>query len=455
MLWIGEAESDKLCIIREIELKTGLKATIDDGLTSHRRSDVSRFQVIVVSLPASERLVRETLEAVQQAPTAVPVVVFDRGHLLDESLIRPPMTLFQYVTNGSPDQLAAQIRMAMASNRQTSSRASSDEILSKWLIGDSQPMRELRALVRLVAPRQSTVLISGETGSGKERVVRAIHAIGNRSTAELVAVNCGALPESLIEAELFGHTKGAFTGAVNARPGRFEQAHKSTLYLDEIGEIPMPLQARLLRVLQERELQRVGSSETIKIDTRIIAATNVNLLEAVSQKRFREDLYYRLNVVPIYVPALRERREDIPLLAEHFVEQVCQREALPIKQLSPKAMQRLIDYAWPGNVRQLEHVIETAVALSGQRTHLFLGDIDLPDPIRVVEPGEMSLVDSSSIEIPSSGVCFEDIIGRVEKLLLEQALRSCGNNKAKAASLLGMKRTTLLYKMKALEGFAA
>ena len=245
------------------------------------------------------------------------------------------------------------------------------------------------------------------------------------------------------------------TGAVNARAGRFEQAHKSTLYLDEIGEIPMPLQARLLRVLQERELQRVGSSETIKIDTRIIAATNVDLLEAVNQKRFREDLYYRLNVVPIYVPPLRERREDIPLLAEHFVEQVCQREALPVKQLSPKAMQRLIDYKWPGNVRQLEHVIETAVALSGQRTHLFVGDIDLPDPVRVEAPGEMSLVDSSPIEIPSSGVCFEDIIGRVERLLLEQALRSCGNNKAKAASLLGMKRTTLLYKMKALEGFAA
>src|SRR5579871_5826732 len=295
MLWIGEAEATTPRIIREIECRTGLKATVHGGTTPQEKYDFSRFQVIVVSLPASEEAVREVLEGVQESPTAVPVVVYDRRRLLDESLIRPPMRLFQYVTNENPEHLAAQIRMAVASRTKTSSSASTDEILSKWLIGESQPMRELRALVRLVAPRQSTVLISGETGTGKERVVRAIHAAGARSAAEMVAVNCGALPESLIEAELFGHTKGAFTGAVNARPGRFEQAHKSTLYLDEIGEIPMPLQARLLRVLQERELQRVGSSETIKIDTRIVAATNVNLLEAVKQKRFREDLYYRLN----------------------------------------------------------------------------------------------------------------------------------------------------------------
>ena len=187
-------------------------------------------------------------------------------------------------------------------------------------------MRELRALVRLVAPRNSTVLITGETGTGKERVAKAIHSISQRANSSMVVVNCGALPETLIEAELFGHTKGAFTGAVTQRVGLLEQAHRTTLFLDEIAEIPVGLQSRLLRALQERELQRVGSSETIKLDCRIIAATNANLLEAIAQKRFRQDLYYRLNVVPIHMPPLRDRPGDIPMLAEYLPSRsVCAR----------------------------------------------------------------------------------------------------------------------------------
>jgi len=313
-------------------------------------------------------------------------------------------------------------------------------------------MRELRAIIRLAGPRQSTVLITGETGTGKERVAQAIHLASRRSAAPLVAVNCGALPEHLIEAELFGHTKGAFTGAIGARMGRFEQAHRGTMFLDEVGETPLVLQPKLLRVLQERELQRVGSSETVKVDARIIAASNINLEQAVAQKRFREDLFYRLNVIPIRVPTLRERRSDIPLLAAHFIESVCQREGLPQKRLTDEALRRLTEFEWPGNVRQLEHAMEMAAALSGERETIYLGDIDLhlQPAVRDFSEG----LDEFPVDIPTDDLPFEDLMGKVEKLLLDQALRRHGGNKAKAAKALGLKRTTLLYKLKAQECLA-
>jgi transcriptional regulator with GAF, ATPase, and Fis domain len=249
----------------------------------------------------------------------------------------------------------------------------------------------------------------------------------------------------LIEAELFGHVKGAFTGAIGNRSGRFEQAHRGTIFLDEVGEIPLALQPKLLRVIQERQFQRVGSSDTIQVDTRIVAASNVDLELAVSQNRFREDLYYRLNVVPIRVPALRERLSDVPLLAEHFIDRICQREDMPIKNLTDSALNRLMEYSWPGNVRQLEHALEMAVTMSGSRETIYVGDINLP------RPQQNASFKPSEINLPAGGVRLEEVMGRVEKLLLEQALESCGGNKAKAARSLGLKRTTLIYKMKALE----
>jgi transcriptional regulator with GAF, ATPase, and Fis domain len=306
-------------------------------------------------------------------------------------------------------------------------------------------MRDLHAMVRLVSPRQSTVLITGETGTGKEMVARAIHSASKRNAARMVAVNCAAIPENLVESELFGHSKGAFTGAVNDRVGRFEQANRSTIFLDEIGEIPLPIQPKLLRVLQERELQRVGGSGTIQVDTRVIAASNIDLDLAVAEKRFREDLLYRLNVVPIRVPPLRERSSDIPLLAEHFIEKICRREVLRPKTLTPSALRRLMDYEWPGNVRQLEHAIEMAVTLSGEREQLYAGDIQLSDPKSIPMIGE------PEINLRSSGVNFDEVMAQVEKLLLQEALRKCDGNKAKAAHLLGLPRTTLLYKVKTLE----
>ncbi|HMD50642.1 MAG TPA: sigma 54-interacting transcriptional regulator, partial [Bryobacteraceae bacterium] len=285
-----------------------------------------------------------------------------------------------------------------------------------------------------------------ETGTGKEVAARALHMASSRSASRMVAVNCAALPDHLLEAELFGHTKGAFTGAVNARVGLFEQAHRGTIFLDEIGEMPLPLQAKLLRVLQEREIQRIGSSEPIPIDVRVIAASNVNLLEAVANRRFREDLYYRLNVVALRMPALREHPTDIPELAAHFLEKTAEHEPAWRKHISSQAMETFLKYSWPGNVRQLEHALESAAALSGARSILYPGDFDLPAEVRVSEFGPLS-----SLDVPESGINFEELMTGIERRLLERALAKSGGNKARAASMLHMKRTTLLSKFKSLE----
>jgi transcriptional regulator with PAS, ATPase and Fis domain len=307
-------------------------------------------------------------------------------------------------------------------------------------------MREVIEVIRLVGNRRSTVLITGETGTGKEVAARALHRASNRSASKMVAINCAALPDHLLEAELFGHTKGAFTGAVNARVGLFEQAHRGTIFLDEIGEMPLQLQTKILRVLQEREVQRIGSSEPVPVDVRVIAASNQSLIRAVAQRRFREDLYYRLNVVALRMPPLRERLADIPELAVHFLDKVAQQESASPKRIDPAAMDVLMHYGWPGNVRQLEHALESAVALSGARGTLYAKDFDLPVEMLAAELDPLALLD-----VPESGIDFEELIMGIERRLLERALQKSGGNKARAASMLNMKRTTLISKFKSLE----
>ena len=326
---------------------------------------------------------------------------------------------------------------------------SGDGILSygNWqrlLVGSGPAMARITELIRLVAARRSTVLITGETGTGKELVARAIHLAGPRVASMMVAVNCGALPVNLLEAELFGHVKGAFTGAFQHRMGRFEQAHRGTLFLDEVGDLPLDMQTKLLRVLQEREFQRVGSSETIRVDVRLIAATNVDLAERVRQRKFREDLFYRLNVVPIAIPPLRERAEDIPSLAAHFLEKVCAQEGIEPRCLTRETIDRLRAWSWPGNVRELENVVERAIALSGDREVLVPSDFELP-----AETG--SRAQSGMI---FEGMSFEQTIGGIELEILHQALQRTGGNKTAAAEILGLKRTTLAAKLKSLEAVA-
>ncbi len=314
------------------------------------------------------------------------------------------------------------------------------------LVGRSEAIRSIARLIRLIAPRRATVLITGRTGTGKELVARAIHAASTRAHRPLVTVNCGAIPENLIEAEFFGHVKGAFTGAVAHRVGRFEQADGGVIFLDEIGEMPLDLQSKLLRVLQEREFERVGSSETVKVDVRVIAATNCDLTQLVERGEFREDLYYRLNVVPIKLPGLAERREDIPLLVNHLVARICRREDLACKQPSSDAMSRLTEFPWPGNVRQLENAIDKAVVLSGDRRLLYPSDFPLTAAPQTVLPHL-----DVGVKLPPEGLDFETVVAGMERSLLRQALERTGGNKKRAADLLRIKRTTFSAKWRSLE----
>jgi DNA-binding NtrC family response regulator len=310
------------------------------------------------------------------------------------------------------------------------------------LVGDSAAIQDIYKLIRAVASKNSNVLIQGETGTGKELIARAIHHTGPRRDQPLVCVNCAAIPSNLLEDELFGHVKGAFTGAHQHRIGRFEQADNGTLFLDEISSMPMELQAKMLRVIQEREFQRLGSGTTIKVDVRLIAATNINLLEAVEKGDFREDLYYRLNVIPVNVPPLRDRRKDIPPMVRYFVEKYCREQNLGLKTVSNKAYECLMAYEWPGNVRQLGNAVEMAVTLSEDRDVLDLEDFPYIS-------GKSARGDSfQRIDIPDEGLHFNTMMSNLEKQLILQSLEASGGNKKRAASLLHMKRTTFVEKLR-------
>ncbi len=318
----------------------------------------------------------------------------------------------------------------------------------RHLVGRSAAMERLAATIELVASRRSTVLITGETGTGKEMAARAVHLASPRAEQPLVSINCSALPENLLEAELFGHVRGAFTGAIAPRAGRFESAHRGTIFLDEIGDMPIDLQAKLLRVLQEREFQRLGSSETIKVDVRVIAATNIDLLDRVREGKFREDLFYRLNVVGLALPPLRERPDDIPQLVEHFIGKICRLEGLPPKTVFPETLQRLESYQWPGNVRQLENAVEVAVALSGDRPVLYPADFPLPQA-PMPRLGDVTVA-VPSIALPDTGLDFERTMNSIELSLLHQALERANGNKTAAADILNLNRTTFTAKLKSL-----
>jgi DNA-binding NtrC family response regulator len=321
----------------------------------------------------------------------------------------------------------------------------------RLLIGESWEMRQVHRTIELAGPRRATVLITGESGTGKERAARSLHLASPRRRAPYVAVNCTALPENLLEAELFGHTRGAFTGALQNRVGRFEQANGGTIFLDEIGDLPLDLQGKLLRVLQEREFQRLGSSETVRTDVRVIAATNCNLMDRIEEGRFREDLYYRLSVVPLAMPALRQRRMDIPMLAGHFVAKVCEMEGIALKSIDPAALEALSAYGWPGNVRQLENAIEAAVALSGDRGMLVSSDFPLPG-VRVASVKSEGI---PAIAVPDQGLDYDQTLAFIERSILQQALQKTGGNKKAAADMLRLKRTTLSAKVRTLDARCA
>lgn len=318
--------------------------------------------------------------------------------------------------------------------RQLTEAAASEEI-----IGRSDALKRMLGFIETVAPTEATVLVTGESGTGKELVARALHAASARADKPLVTVNCAALAETLLESELFGHEKGAFTGADRRREGRFVQANGGTLFLDEIGEMPLQLQAKLLRALQQGEIQRVGSDTPITVDVRVIAATNRDLRQEVQEKRFREDLYFRLNVISIEVPPLRRRGEDIPLLAAYFLQRFAERNRKSIKGFSPQAMDSLLRYSWPGNVRELENAVERAVILCN-------GDLvtgaELPDNIAHAAPQEEGPAQQESLSL--AGMALE----LVERRAIEDTMRQTGDNKSEAARRLGITRATLHNKLR-------
>jgi two-component system response regulator PilR (NtrC family) len=311
------------------------------------------------------------------------------------------------------------------------------------ILGKSKPMTKVFELIQLAAPAKSNILILGDSGTGKELVAKAIHHHSRRASGPFVTVNSGSMPADLLESNLFGHVKGAFTGAVSSKKGLFEVANGGSIFFDEIGNIPPDTQSKLLRVIQEKEFMRLGGVETLKADVRIIAATNIDLEIAVQESIFREDLFYRLNVITIELPTLRKRTEDIPLLARHFLSHYAEENDKPIEQISPSAMELLMDYAWPGNVRELENVIERAVVLSTAEEL----DIDLLPPM-IRQPDSSQLPVAS---LPSNGMAFKDAISAYERQLIIKALQATGGVQKRAAELLHVKPTTLHEMMKRLE----
>jgi DNA-binding NtrC family response regulator len=413
---------------------------------------VADYAAVVLNLPIPGWTASALLNAVQRAAPGIPVLARDPNASLAEVVRLAHLGICQFLPVGvgafglidqaiEDGRLGGLVRMAAHPDGRD---------WQQLLVGASRGMRQLQHIIRLVAGRRATVLITGETGTGKELGARALHLAGNRRDGPMVAVNCSALPETLLESELFGHVRGAFTGAFQNRVGRFEQAQGGTLFLDEIGELPMELQTKLLRVLQEREVQRLGSSEVIRLDIRVVAATNCDLTRRIEEGRFREDLFYRLNVVPIEMPPLRTRRDDVPLLAAHFLDKVCRAEGMPAKVLMREAVDLLSDYSWPGNVRQLENVVEMAVALSGDRRMLAPADFPLPTLLGAPPmTGNMPVV-----AVPDGGLDYEHTLAMIERSILEQALRKTGGNKKAAADMLRLKRTTLSAKVRSLEPVA-
>ena len=389
-------------------------------------------------------------ERIRAQDPALPVIILTAHGTIPDAVDATQRGVFGFLTKPfEASELLALLARAVA--LQPAPPAAAAAPTDAWradILTASPRMLALLSEAALVARSQASVLIRGESGTGKELLARAIHRASPRQHGPFVAINCAAIPETLLESELFGHARGAFTGAAQAQTGLFQQAHGGTLFLDEIGDMPLPLQVKLLRVLQEREFQRLGSSETVRVDIRVIAASNADLVERIRQGRFREDLYYRLNVVPLHMPPLRERAADIPLLVDHFLMKVCRREGLPLKQVRAAALERLIRYDWPGNVRQLENAVEMAVALSGERRMLEAADFPLPSSLpRAPLANEAAPV----VALPENGLDYEQVVSAFERNLLEQALRRAGGNKKRAADLLRLKRTTLSAKLRSLQ----
>jgi len=441
----------------------------DEARALLKKSD-SSYNVVITDLrmPGCDGM--ELMKTIARRWPDIPVVFITAHGTVDTAVEAMRAGAFDFITKPFDDaELSSIVTKALAhreANRHRAyepfdeqtmtssltpvSRSAPADALSE-IIGESEAIKQLFSMLRKVAPSPTTVLIRGESGTGKELVARALHRLSNRAQAPFITVNCTAIPENLFESELFGHEKGAFTGAVASRPGRFELAHEGTLFLDEIGELPLPMQVKLLRVLQERVVERVGGLRPIDVDVRLVTATNAPLEQMVADGRFREDLFYRLNVVPLMLPALRQRRSDIPVLVRGFLRRFVKRLGREVRDISPEAMGALVAYDWPGNIRQLENMVERMVLLcDGDELQLS----DLPHEVReaqgAADLGVDSLREVREEPLPEGGL--KDIVKahtkQLEREVIRKALVEDSWNVTHTARRLGISRKGLQLKMR-------
>jgi DNA-binding NtrC family response regulator len=430
----------------------------DEGYAVHSAADAEAGLNIVrqekidlvltdLKLPGMDGL--EFLQMLKRANTMIPVVVMTAYGTVETAVEAMKAGAADYVLKPFPlAEIQLVIRKELDVRRLREENVSLREALSqryefKNIVARSPKMQEILAIVERVAPTNSTVLLGGESGTGKDLIARAIHQHSRRSSGPFVKINCTAIPENLLESELFGYEKGAFTGAVNPKPGKFELADKGTIFLDEIGDVPSAIQVKLLRVLQEREFERLGGTKTLKVDMRLVAATNRDLRAALEQGTFREDLYYRLNVVPISIPPLREHKEDIPYLVDHFIERFSRESGKQMSGITPGALNMLLNFHWPGNVRELENIIERAVAFANDAT-IDVQDIRLDlSPVRDRPATSSAGGVAASGPFPPEGMTLE----QYEDEIIREALRRANGNKSQAARLLGLSRNALRYRL--------
>jgi DNA-binding NtrC family response regulator len=443
-------------LLRRLLSREGRQVTVvGNGHEAIRVAQEIPVHVLVTDLQLPDINGLTVLERILQIDAKVIGIVMTGYGSIDCAVKAMKAGAFEFLTKPLDNAgVVAAIDKAVEAHRRRESRQSSRKAIREQyrleqFVGTSEPIRRVLEFVSKVADCDSTVLIQGESGTGKELIARMLHFNSVRKDRPLIPVNCGAIPENLLESELFGHEKGAFTGAAHTRIGRFESAQGGTVFLDEIGELSLVLQVKLLRVLQERSFERIGGTKTVELDIRVVAATNQDLEVAVQQKRFREDLYYRLNVIPVTIPPLRERRSDIPQLVNHFLEKMTSSKRTTPAGCSQEAMIRLLDYHWPGNIRELENMVERLVVLSRSGT---IEVSDLPERLQR-RPVSMDQTDARFIAFNDQGVNLPRELEQFENRLIVGALRQANGITSKAAQLLNVNRTTLVEKMKR-KGFA-
>ena len=422
--------------------------TASNGTRALSAFEAEPHDVVLLDLMLPDRPGLEVLAEIRRRDPDAVVVIVTAYSSIEGAIEAMRLGAFHYIPKPfQNEEVLLTVEKGAETRRLTEENRRLKEELSRRfglgrIVGKSEGMRKVFELVRLAGPSKSTILVEGESGTGKELVARAIHTHSPRAGGAFVTVNSGSMPTELLESNLFGHVRGAFTGAVANKKGLFESAEGGSIFFDEIGTVGLETQAKLLRVIQEKEFMRVGSVETQKADVRIIAATNVDLKRLVAEGRFRDDLYYRLCVITIPIPPLRDRREDVPLLAEHFVRVYASENNKPISGIDPEAMRALLDYEWPGNVRELENAIERAVVLcSGGAITLEL----LPESVLSPDQSELP------VRLPENGSTYKDLVEEYERRLVRTALRRTGGVQKRAAELLRMKPTTLHEIIKRLE----